>query len=67
MSTLKAGVKKLESCRFLTAEQMRAMSDEELEAFLQSALARLSDTDFEQACREHPELRSIYEGYRNAP
>jgi ribosomal protein L29 len=46
---------------------MRAMSDEELEAFLQSALARLSDADFEQACREHPELRSIYEGYRNAP
>lgn len=68
MSTLEARVKKLESRRLLTAEQeLRAMSDEELEAFLKSALAELSDNDFEQACRENPELRSIYEEQRNAP
>ncbi|MBS1222499.1 MAG: hypothetical protein H6R23_2119, partial [Proteobacteria bacterium] len=61
-------VKKLESRRLLTAEwELRAMSDEELEAFLKSALAQLSDNDFEQACRENPELRSIYEEQRNAP
>lgn len=68
MSTLERRVKKLESRRLLTAEQeLRAMSDEELEAFLESALAELSDNDFEQACRENPELRSIYEEQRNAP
>ena len=67
MGTLEARVKKLESRRFPTAEQaLRAMSDMELEALLKSAIVQLSDADFEQACREHPELRPIYEEYRNA-
>ena len=67
MSAFESRVKKLESRRFPTAERAsRAMSDEQLETFLQSALAGLSDADFEQACREHPELRPIYEEYRNA-
>ena len=68
MNTLEARVKKLESRQFLTTEQkLRAMSDEELEVFLQSALAHLSDEDFEEICREHPDLRPIYEERRNAP
>ncbi len=46
---------------------MRAMSDEELEARLQSALAGLSDEDCEEICREHPGLRPTYEERQNEP
>jgi len=68
MSAFESRAKKLESRRFSTAERAsRAMSDEQLEAFLQSALAGLSDAGFEQACREPRKLRPIYEECRNAP
>ncbi|HRX61395.1 MAG TPA: hypothetical protein P5260_09310 [Candidatus Competibacter sp.] len=43
------------------------MSDEELEARLQSAFAGLLDKDFEEICREHPGLWPIYEEQQNAP
>ena len=50
MGTLEARIKKLESRRFLTAAQeLRTMSDEQLKAFLQTALAGLSDEDFKHA------------------
>jgi len=56
---LHARIKKLESHRFLTAgQQLRALSNEELEALLKSTLAQLSDEDFEQVCQAHPDLRS---------
>jgi hypothetical protein len=57
--SLQARITKLESHRFMTAEQqLRAMSDEELEALWMSTRARLSDEDFEQTCQTYPERLS---------
>lgn len=68
MSTLEAHVKKLESCRFLTAEQDEG--DERRGIGCARAIGSCGSIgkDFEEICREHPGgLRPIYEERQNAP
>ena len=61
MGTLESRVKKLESRRFLTAAQaLRAMSDEELEGFLLSALKKVTPEELEEDLATYPEHRALY-------
>ncbi len=71
MGTLKARVQKLESRRFLTAEQeLEAMSDEELEAFLLSALKKMTPEELKEYFATYSKHRALYEellARENAP
>lgn len=63
-----ARVKKLESCRFLTAEQvLRAMSDEQLEDFLAVSLRKLTPAEWAEVSKAaSPETRALHEDLRGA-